>query len=77
MATGGDERDRQLASSPPPSWEDRAELMPEEQPFGVSWMETGTRHVLLTHSIHTDKWAFTNFATKKVSNVLFLGMLCR
>jgi len=40
---GREEQQRQLASSPPPSWEDRAELMPEEQPFGVSWMETGAQ----------------------------------
>ena len=54
MSTEGDERERQLASSPPPSWEDRAELMPEEQPFGVSWMETGTHNPLCTHTMHAD-----------------------
>ena len=43
-----DEQRRQHASSPPPSWEDRAELLPEEQPFGVAWMETGLHaHLLL------------------------------
>lgn len=28
--------------------------MPEEPPFGVSWMETGMRHPWPTHAVHTD-----------------------
>ena len=54
MSTAGDEQERQLASSPPPSWEDRAELMPEEQPFGVSWMETGMQDPWLTHLVQNN-----------------------
>ncbi len=77
VCTGGDERDRQLASSPPPSWEDRAELMPEEQPFGVSWMETGTCHSTPKHAVHIDKLVFTVSTMEKVGSMSLLEVLCR
>ena len=74
---GGDEVDKQLASSPPPSWEDRAELMPEEQPFGVSWMETGMRHPWPTHCVHTGSSSFTVLVMVEAGDASILEVLCR